>query len=113
MNRWPTRARECPKDGRNRGSMAQFVREHLSLNDTGWTHAELRAVVRGRIEYRAQFQRNPTAYTQMIWRLIGRGDIEDRGGQLFASERTRLSVVVREELFELRTDVLCSSQPVI
>jgi hypothetical protein len=88
--------------------MAQFVREYLSLNDTGWTRAELRAVVRGRVEFRAQFQRNPTAYTQMIWRLISRGDIEDRGEKLFASERTRLSVVVWKELFELRTDGLCT-----
>ena len=97
ISRW----RDGPPDRRSLGSMAQFAREFLSLNPTGWTRGELRDVLRAKPQFYAQFQRNPGAFPNMVWRLIERGEIEERDGQLFASERTRLSVVVRKELFEL------------
>lgn len=97
-------ARVRSPDGRNRGSMSQFVREFLSLNPTGWTRADLQSLLRGRVEFTRQFQRNPRAYSNMICRLIDRGDIEDRDGKLFATEPIRLSVVVRKDLFELAMD---------
>lgn len=84
--------------------MSQFVREFLSVNPKGWTRLELKEIVRAQPPFWSQFQRNPAAYYGMIGRLIERGDIEDRDGKLFATERTRLAVVVRNELFELATD---------
>ena len=90
-----------PNDRRSRGSMTQAAREILSLQPTGWTRSELRHALRSRPSFRAQFQRNPAAYNNMVLRLIARGDICERDGKLFASEPVRLSYAVREELFEL------------
>lgn len=84
--------------------MAQFVREFLSFNPRGWTRLELKRIVRAQPAFWRQCERNSRAYCNLMGRLIERGDIEDRDGRLYASERTRLLVVVRKELFELRTD---------
>lgn len=81
--------------------MAQFVRELLSINPKGWTRSELREQMRAQPAFRQQFERNPKAINGMIGRLIERGEIEERDRLLFASEQTRLSVLVHRELFEL------------
>jgi hypothetical protein len=102
----PRRLRPRASDRRSRGTMAQFVREFLSLNPVGWTRRGLGDVLRARPEFLSQFQRNERAFDQMVRRLIERAEIEERDGLLFASERMRLAIAARMELFELNKDAL-------
>ena len=81
--------------------MAQFTREFLSRNPKGWTPQELKEVLRAQPAFWRHFERNPNAYPDMIRRLLQRGDIENRAGLLFALEAIRLSVLARNELFEV------------
>lgn len=93
--------RDRSHDRRSTGSMAQFAREFLSLNPKGWTRQELKKVMRAQPGFWQQFDRNPSAYHGMIRRLIDRGEIKERNETLFASEETRVSVLARQELFEV------------
>lgn len=81
--------------------MSQFVREFLSLNSAGWTRAELKKVVQDQPRFGARIQQSPAAYSQLISRLIDRGEIEEKNGKLFAAPHVRLAIVVRKERFEL------------
>lgn len=89
----PKRWRLSPPDGRSRGTMAQSVREFLTDNPQGWSRLELKAALTRDERFATQFQRNPGAYYNMIGRLLHRGDLEDRNGLLFASDKTRRRVV--------------------
>jgi hypothetical protein len=73
--------------------MAQWVREFLTDNPQGWSRLELKVAVARQLEFAAQFERNPGAYYNMIGRLLHRGDLEDRDGLLFASEKTLRQLV--------------------
>ena len=81
--------------------MAQFVREFLSVNPEGRTRDELREIVRTQPAFRQRFERNPQAFNGLIGRLLMGGEIEERAGNLLAVEATRLSVLVRKDLFEV------------
>lgn len=84
--------------------MAQAARETLSLQPRGWRRSDLRDVLRSQPAFWEQFRRNPGAYSNMVTRLIAKGDIYEREGKLFITERVRLAIAVRLELFELNRD---------
>lgn len=102
----PQRWRAREPDGRSRGTMRQFVREFLSLHLDGRTRRDLRAILLGRLEFRRKLEANPRYISHLVWDLLQLGEIEERDGKLFASEATRLSIAVRQELFELNRDLL-------
>lgn len=84
--------------------MAQFVRERLALDNRGWTRAELASLIRRDPRFSRRFERNPKVLGDMIRRLDGRGEIEERDGRLFAAESMRLDALARFERFELVRD---------
>jgi hypothetical protein len=90
-----------PNDRRSRRLMTQFARERLALEDRGWSRSELEAVVRAQPQFRRRMERNPKALGELIRRLIGRGEVEQRDGKLFAAEPMQISICARRELFEL------------
>ena len=94
----------APDDRRSRFSMAQFVRERLALDDRGWTRAELETLLRRQPRFWPQVQRNPKALRELIRRLIGRREVEERNGKLFAAESMQISICARRQLFELVRD---------
>ena len=94
--------RDRSADRRSKGSMAQFTCEFLSLNPKGWTRQELKRVMQAQPAFWRQFERNPGAYLGMIRHLIQRGELEERDKALLASEETRLSVLARTDLFEVK-----------
>lgn len=96
--------RDRRTDGRSKGSMAQCVREILSVDAGGRTRRQLKEAVRAQPRFWRQFERNPKAFDNMIRRLMLRGEIEERSGTLFASEQARLAVLVHQVLFELNCD---------
>lgn len=72
--------------------MTQFIREFLSLNPTGWTRGDVKTVLMARWRFARTLERNRSAYTNMLWTLIRRGDVEERDGKLYASDRVRRRV---------------------
>jgi hypothetical protein len=93
--------------------MTQFAREVLSLQPRGWTRADLKEIMRSQPAFWHHLESNPGSFHWMVRDLIKRGEIEERDGLLFATERTRLAVVVRRELFEVNPDAMAAPKPAV
>ena len=78
--------------------MRQFVREFLSINPTGWTRADIKTILTARARYARIMDGNPSTVHNMIWNLLKSGDIEERLGKLYASDRVRRRVEAIKQL---------------
>ena len=63
--------------------MTQYLREHFSRAERGWTRAELKALLRAEPRFRTRIERARSGHSNAIRTLLERGEIVELGGLLY------------------------------
>lgn len=74
-------------DFRSMGTMTQFLREFFAAAERGYSHREIKEILRAQPRFKPKIERSRSGHAAAIKSLVKRREIVDVGGLLYWSAR--------------------------